>query len=58
MEIVVAVLIALPAARVVGLALGAAIVAAAWVTVLRHRDFRHLPPIGAFVVLLGLTAAF
>ncbi|WP_316236807.1 DoxX family protein [Bradyrhizobium sp. SZCCHNR1015] len=57
LEIVAAILIALPQARIVGLALGSAIIAAAAVTVLRHRDVRHLPPIGGFVVLLGLAAA-
>ena len=41
-EIMSAVLIALPVSRAVGLALGAIIIAAAVWTVLRHRDFSHL----------------
>ena len=56
MEILAAVLIALPVARAFGLILGAAILAAALLTVLRHRDYKHLPPIGLFVVLMGLAA--
>jgi hypothetical protein len=42
LEITSAVLIALPASRIVGLALGAVIIAAAVMTVLRHRDLSHL----------------
>ena len=45
LEIMTAVLIALPASRSVGLALGAVIIAAAVLTVLRHRDFSHLVPL-------------
>ena len=56
LEIVSAALIALPASRVVGLALGAVIIAAAVVTVLRHRDFGHLVPLGVFVALIALAA--
>jgi hypothetical protein len=55
LEITTAVLIALPASRVVGLALGAVIIAAAVLTVLRHRDFKHIVPLGVFVVLLALA---
>lgn len=50
-----AVLIALPVGRIVGLTLGAAIIAAAVVTVLRHRDFSHLAPLGVFVALIALA---
>ena len=57
LEIVAAVLIALPAGRTVGLALGALIIAAAVLTVLRHRDFSHLVPLGAFGALIALAAA-
>ena len=39
LEIMSAVLIVLPVSRIVGLTLGAAIIAAAVLTVLRHRDF-------------------
>ena len=55
LEVVSAVLIAFPATRLVGLALGAAIIAAAILTVLRHRDFSHLVPLGVFAALLALS---
>ena len=51
-----AVLIALPVSRIVGLALGAVIIAAAVMTVLRHRDFSHLAPLSVFVALISLAA--
>jgi uncharacterized membrane protein YoaK (UPF0700 family) len=53
LEVLVAALIALPAARVVGLALGAVICVAAVATVVRHRDYGHVPP---SVVLTALSA--
>jgi hypothetical protein len=56
LEVVSAVLIALPESRVVGLALGTAIIAAAVLTVLRHRDFSHLVPLSGFVALIALAA--
>jgi hypothetical protein len=56
LEIMSAVLIALPVSRIVGLTLGAAIIAAAILTVLRHRDFLHLVPLGVFVALTALAA--
>ncbi|MEW6342709.1 MAG: DoxX family protein [Paraburkholderia sp.] len=55
LEMVSAVLIALPVSRVVGLALGAAIIAAAVLTVLRHREFKHLAPLGVFVAVIALA---
>ncbi len=55
LEIISAVLIALPVSRVVGLALGAVIIAAAILTVLRHRDFSHLVPLSVFVALIALA---
>jgi DoxX-like family len=55
LEVMSAVLIALPAARIVGLALGAAIIAAAILTVLRHRAFKHLVPLGVFVAVIALA---
>jgi DoxX-like family len=55
LEIISAVLIALPAGRIVGLALGAVIIAAAVMTVLRHRDLSHLVPLSVFVVLIALA---
>ena len=56
LEIVSAVLILLPATRIVGLALGALIIAAAVITVLRHRDFSHLAPLGVFAALIAGAA--
>lgn len=55
LEMVIAVLIAIPLTHEVGLVLGAVIVAAAVATVLRHRDFSHLRPLGAFAILLVLA---
>jgi hypothetical protein len=55
LEIVAAALIALPAGREAGLILSAVIVAAAVLTVLRHREFSHLAPLGVFVALLALV---
>lgn len=55
LEMVTAVLIAVPESREVGLILGAAIIVAAILTVLRHREFPHLVPLGAFVALLALA---
>jgi DoxX-like family len=56
LEVISAVLIALPVSRIVGLMLGAAIIAAAVFKVLRHRDFAHLVPLGVFVALITLAA--
>jgi hypothetical protein len=56
LEIICAALIAVPVGRIVGLTLGAAIIAAALLTVLRHRDFSHLVPLGVFGVLIALAA--
>jgi hypothetical protein len=56
LEIVSAVLIAFPVSRSVGLTLSAAIIVAAVLTVLRHRDFTHLVPLGVFVALIALAA--
>jgi DoxX-like family len=55
LETTTAVLIALPASRVVGLALGEVIIAAAVLTILRRCDFKHLAPLGIFVALLALA---
>lgn len=55
LEMASAVLIALPGSREVGLALGAVIIAAAVLTVLRHREFSHLAPLGVFVALIVLV---
>ena len=56
LEIMSAVLIALPTSRITGLMLGAIIIAAAILTVLRHRDFTHLAPLSAFVALIAVAA--
>ncbi len=56
LEIVSAALIALPASRGAGMALGAIIIAIAMVTVLRCREFSHTAPLGVFVALLVLAA--
>lgn len=56
LEIMSAGLIALPASRGVGMALGAIIIAAAIVTVLRCREFSHTAPLGLFAALLVLIA--
>jgi len=56
LEVMSAVLIALPLSRIVGLTLGAIIIAAAVLTVLRHRDFLHLVPLSVFVALIALAA--
>jgi DoxX-like family len=55
LELTIAVLIALPASRFGGLALGAAVIVAAIVTVLRHREFTHLVPLGVFLAALSLA---
>ncbi len=55
LEVVSAVLIAVPVSREAGLVLGAVIVAAAVLTVLLHRGFSHLVPLSVFVALLALA---
>jgi hypothetical protein len=56
LEMINAVLIALPVSRIVGLVLGAVIISAAVLTVLRHRDFSHLVPLSVFVALIIFAA--
>lgn len=56
LELVGAALIALPATYLAGLALAAAIIAAAVLTVVRHREFAHLVPLGVFAVVIALAA--
>jgi len=55
LEMVTAVLVALPGSRGAGLILGAVIVAAAVLTVLRHRDFAHLVPLSVFAALIAFA---
>ncbi|MDL2404438.1 DoxX family protein [Rhizobium calliandrae] len=57
LEILSAVLIALPVSRTIGVVLGAIIVAAALLTVLRHREYSHLAPLSVFITLIALAAA-
>ena len=57
LEMAIAILIAVPATRGMGLIFGAVIIAAAALTVLRHREFAHLAPLTLFAVLLVLTEA-
>jgi hypothetical protein len=47
-------MIAVPTSRTAGLLLGAAVTVAAAVTVVCHREFSHLVPIGVFVTFLLL----
>ena len=54
LEVAVAILIALPLTRVIGLILGSMIIGVAILTVLRHRDYSHLAPLALFIVLLVL----
>ena len=56
LEVASAALIALPAGHGLGLALGALVIAAAIVTVLRRREFSHAAPLGGFAALLVLAA--
>jgi DoxX-like family len=55
LEMVAAVLIALPGRRDAGLILGAVIAAATVLTVLRHREFSHIVPLSVFVALIALA---
>ncbi len=52
LEMASAVLVALPTTRAMGLILGAVIILAATLTVVRHRAFSHLAPLGLFAALL------
>lgn len=56
LEIVSAAMIAFPVSRTAGIVLGAAIVAAALLSVLRHREYSHLAPLSVFVTLIALAA--
>ncbi len=57
LEILDAILIALPGSRSLGVALGAVIIVAAILTVLRRREFSHAAPLGVFAALLVLAVA-
>ena len=56
LEISTAILVAIPATRAAGLVLCAVILAAAALTILRHREFSHLAPIGCFAALLLMAS--
>jgi hypothetical protein len=56
LEISSAILIALPFGRASGLGLGATIMVVASLTVLRHREYVHLAPLGVFLALVALAA--
>lgn len=56
LEMLSAILIAVPVSRGVGMALGALIIAAAILTVLRHREFAHLVPLGVFGAVIAAAA--
>ncbi len=51
LEFISAALIALPAGRIVGMTLGAIIIAAAIVTVLCRPEFSHTPPLDVLAAL-------
>jgi len=51
-----AILIALPLGRDAGLVLGTIIIAAALLTVLRHREYSDLAPPSVFLALIALAA--
>lgn len=57
LELATAVLIAVPASRTAGMVMAAIILAAATVTVVRHREYSHLIPIGIFLVVLAAARA-
>lgn len=56
LEILSAILIALSLGRDAGLVLGTIIIAAALVTMLRHREYSHIAPPGVFLALIALAA--
>jgi hypothetical protein len=56
LEVASSILIVFSATRDAGLILGAAILAAAALTLLRHREFSHLVPVAGFAALLALAA--
>jgi DoxX-like family len=56
LEILSAFLIALPVGRDAGLVLGKTIIAAALLTVLRHREYSDLTPPSVFLALIALAA--
>jgi hypothetical protein len=58
LELVVALLLPATATRLIGVALGSAIMLAAIVTVVWHREYRRAaPPLGVFILLMIVGAA-
>jgi hypothetical protein len=55
LEILIAVIIALPPSRSVGLGMGGAVIAAAAITVVRHREYANLIPAGIFLTMMMLA---
>ena len=55
LEILTAALIAIALVRAAGLALGAIIIVVASLTVVRHREYVHLAPLGVFLALIALA---
>jgi len=55
LEVLTAALIAMPLVRAVGLGLGATVIVVASLTVLRHREYVHLVPLGVFLALIALA---
>jgi hypothetical protein len=55
LEMTIAVLVAFSATRGPGLLLGALVIGAAVLTVLRYREFAHLAPLGFLTALLLVT---
>jgi hypothetical protein len=56
LEILSALLIALPVGRDAGLVLGTIIIAAALLAVLRHREYSDFAPPSVFLALIALAA--
>ena len=56
LEILIAVMIAMPLVRNVGLGLGGAVIAVAAITVVRHREYTNLIPAGVFMTLIALAS--
>src|SRR5215813_10245945 len=55
LELLSAALIAIPLMRAAGLGLGTIIIVVASLTVLRHREYVHLAPLGVFLALIALA---
>lgn len=56
LEISAALLVVMPATHAAGFVLCAVILAAAALTIVRHREYSHLAPIGCFAALLLIAS--